>query len=437
MDVQSLRPTKDLLKAIDSSLGAVNEVKNLEPLIDRLSRARVVMLGEATHGTAEFYTWRRLITEWLVVKHGFNFIAVEGDWPEIDSVNRYIQDENGGPSAREVLERFHRWPTWMWSNPEIARMAEWLKSHNAVATSKVGFHGMDIYSLFESMQEVVKFLRKSSPFLAKAAQDRYACFDPYHGDELAYARSLLQSPEGCEQEVSQVLSDLIRARMDQSDDPWFSAEQNALIVKNAEKYYRTMVHADESSWNIRDNHMLETINRLLDRYGAESKCIIWAHNTHIGDHRYTDMIAEGLYNIGGLAREKFGEDNVALLGLATYSGTVTASHSWNGPTQTLKLPPAKPFSHEAALHEVSLSHHLNTYYLLFGERERDSVLADPRPQRAVGVVYQPRFERGNYVPTSLARRYDALLYIDQTAALQSFVLPYARGEFPQTWPVGS
>ncbi|MBC7691571.1 MAG: erythromycin esterase family protein [Methylotenera sp.] len=418
----------------------VGAVKDLGPLIERLSQSNIVMLGEASHGTHEFYEWRRLISEWLVVKHGFKAIAVEGDWPACRQVDDYVQNSptNTRDSARQVLESFRRWPTWMWSNTEVVRLAEWMKSHNRSVGGedlKVGFYGLDVYSMFESIHEVIHGLKKINPFLARRFQNYYSCFDRYQANEKAYVRSLLEV-QGCEEAVKRVLHDLIAAR---KQSRWnhrdaLDLEQNALVVKNAESYYRAMIHADDFSWNVRDQHMLETLETLI---AQKSKVIVWAHNTHIGDHRATDMHEAGMVNLGGLAREKWGHDQVALVGFGTHQGTVIASRAWDGPIQKMQVPPSTAGSYDSLFHEAAVRMKTPCLYSLLGKTAQSGILAERHGQRAIGVVYDPAHERyGNYVPTSLAHRYDAFFFIDETRALQPLIQEFDHSELPETWPQG-
>lgn len=423
----------------------LDKIRDLIPMIDRIKDARIVMLGEATHGTHEFYEWRRLISEWLITKHGFNFIAVEGDWPSCQSLDQYVR-RGEGLDARSALSVFRRWPTWMWSNTEVVRLGEWMRSHNSARTQQVpvGFHGLDVYSLFESMETVVKRLEEINPFLARRARARYACFDSFWEDEWRYARSLLESSPSCEAEVVGVLKDLLTLKLAEDSDPndrAFDIRQNARVAANAEHYYRNLAHGTEDSWNIRDRHMLETLEQLLERYagklGASAKGIVWAHNTHIGDYRATEMQAHGQINLGGIARERFGNDQVALVGFGTYQGTVTASHAWDGPIETFNIPPGKPGSIEDAFHQASIARGLRQGWLTFSPEDRRGPLAQPRGHRAIGVVYDPAHERfGNYVPTSLAQRYDAFIFIDQTRALEPIIQGFQHGEIPETYPSG-
>lgn len=417
--------------ASDELLAKMKSTKNLDLLIDSIKDSRVVMLGESSHGTHEFYQMRNKISQRLIKEHGFKFIAVEGDWPDADRLHRYIQHGHGG-SAKDVLMRNHRWPTWMWANQEIADLAEWLRDE------KAGFYGLDIYSLFQSIDEVVKFFKKNDLQFANELQKKYNCFSPYKEDEISYARSLMMNPDGCQAEALYNLQKVLESRIDQlanSEDELFSAQQNARIVANAEAYYRSMLGGDASSWNVRDVHMMETLDHLLEKAGESAKCIVWAHNSHIGDYRATDMHSGGYINLGGLARQSYGDENVSLVGFGTYQGQVLASHAWGRQEQVMDLPRAKEGSYEDFFHKASVKTNLSQFFLLLDEKVQ-TTFAQRRGHRAVGVVYDPDREHGNYVPTDLAKRYDAFIYFDQTHALKSLHSIYVRGEFPDMWPSG-
>lgn len=432
---------QDFIELAEQHARPLREPKNLAPLIDRIKDCRLVMLGESSHGTHEFYEWRRMISEWLIVKHGFTFIAVEGDWPDCRWIDRSISGENP-ESARTTLERFRRWPTWMWANTEVIRLVEWLKSHNSrlPLAKRVSFHGMDVYSLFDSIDEVVRQLEKINPFLARRARVRYSCFDPHDRDEKSYVRSLFQLPEGCEDQVVQALRDMIELKLSRDSanpKPLLDIEQNARVIRNAESYYRSMVRANDHSWNVRDQHMMETLETLLRHHGPGSRGIVWAHNTHIGDYRATDMAREGLINVGGLARERLGEDQVALVGFGTHDGTVIASRAWDGPIESLEVPAARTGSAESAFHRVAQRLECQAFFTLMTPELRQSPLNDERGHRAIGVVYQPHYEsRGNYVPTRLAERYDAFIHIDRTQALSPLIQGFEGHDLPETWPAG-
>ena len=430
-----MKSQEAVIRAIEERAIPFSKPDDLDMLISRVKNASVVMLGEASHGTAEFYQWRRVLSEILIRDHGFNFIAVEGDWPDSQTLHQYIREgsRNGPRDAREVLENFHRWPTWMWANEEVVKLAEALRGTGA------GFYGLDVYSLYESIDAVIRFVAKANPLLARRVRERYSCFEPFHQEGVAYAKSLLQFPEGCEKEVLLNLQDLLRMRTGNTEQAGdlFDAQQNARVVLNAERYYRAMLRGDVSSWNLRDEHMLETLERLLKQYGDGAKAIVWAHNTHIGDYRATDMAASGYVNIGGLARERFGNDRVALVGFGTYRGEVTAGHAWDAPEETMRMPSGRKGSYEECFHEAALRLEKPSLCVIFDDESREGPLAETRGHRAIGVVYDPLHEgRSNYVPTSLANRYDAFLYIDQTTALRPLKSTFRHGDVPDTWPMG-
>ena len=431
--IQAESKQMDSLEAtIENQLIELKRNLDLDPLINAIKDKRVVMLGEASHGTYEYYQIRRVISQRLIQDHGFKFIAVEGDWPDAYRLHRYIQ-KGEGESARRTLMHNHRWPTWMWANEEIVRLAEWMRGH------KAGFYGLDVYSLFESIDEVTHYLRIHAPKLAEEVERQYACFDPYEKDEIAYAKSLIQYPGGCKNAVLYTLKKVLELQLEKTNgngEELFSSQQNAYIIANAEDYYRSMLMGDEQSWNIRDGHMMETLNRLLERGGESAKAIVWAHNTHIGDYRATSMREAGYINIGGLARESYGEDNVALIGFGSDHGEVLAGSAWGAPEEVMPLPPAIPESYEYYFHKVAEKRRLNQFYLMFKEKTQ-TPFALTRGHRAVGVVYNPHHERlGNYVQTELSKRYDAFIYIDKTHALKSLHAIPVRGEFPETWPTG-
>ena len=409
------------------------------PLVASLKDKKVVMIGEASHGTKEFYEWRQYITQELIMNHGFNFVAVEGDWPPCQKVNQFVTSNDKG-TGRDALSSFNRWPTWMWSNHEALWFVDWLKEWNTLNPTKVGFHGLDVYSLFESMDQVILMLKKIDPILAQQAEERYACLESYRDNEINYAKSLFKAPEGCKKEILEVLNSTLEARIKSIEDQasWFDVRQNAQIVKNAESYYRAMVLGEDDTWNIRDAHMMSTLEMLMDHYGSGSKCIVWEHNTHIGDYRATDMVINGQINIGGLAREIYGQENVGLVGIGTYSGTVTASFKWDGPTLTFDVPEARPGSVEHACHSAIKQVTSPDFYLIFDPLNHHTPLTQVKGHRAIGVVYDPDLEhRGNYVPTSLANRYDAFIFIDHTTALTPLDIPFEKHKFPETYPHGN
>lgn len=419
----------------DSALG-LRSSADLDPLLERVGDARVVMLGEASHGTSEYYRWRTALSRRLIREKGFSLIAVEGDWPDCYQVNRYVKEYAGSAaSAPQALRAFERWPTWMWANWEVTALAEWMREHNANldAGSRVGFYGLDVYSLWESLEAVMDYLRRTDPQALELARKAYHCFEPFGEDVQAYAQSTAFVPSSCEDEVVELLSE-IRQRAPQyadDDESRFSAEQNARSLVGAERYYRTMMQGSRESWNQRDRHMLETLRNLLAEHGPDSKAIVWEHNTHVGDARATDMARRGMVNTGQLAREEYGTDDVVLVGFGSYRGTVVAGRYWGAATERMELPPAREESWEHVLHELG-----RPACLLLSDSLPDAA-ARERGHRAVGVVYDPGGDRyGNYVRTVLPRRYDAFVFLDETEALHPLGREAEVMSPPETYPWG-
>jgi erythromycin esterase len=415
--------------------------EDLDPLLEEIGEARYVLLGEASHGTAEYYTWRAEISRRLISEKGFSFIAVEGDWPDCESVNRYVKvPDDAGESAREVLHAFGRWPTWMWANHEVVALVDWIRRHNdgRPAGEKVGFYGLDVYSLWESLYAIMAYLQRTDSSALQAAWRAFRCFEPHGEDVQEYARAARFVPDSCEDEVVDLLRELRRSiREHPADDreARFAAEQNALVLKNAEAFYRTMIHGGPESWNLRDGHMTETLERLMRHHGPRARAIVWEHNTHVGDARFTDMADLGEVNVGQLVRERHGHEGVVLVGFGSYRGRVIAGRRWDAPMERMRIPQAREGSWEDVLHNAGAEEKL----LLLASAEPTPELLQPRGHRAIGVVYRPESERrGNYVPTVLPRRYDAFLYLDTTRALHPLheVHPHEESEVPETYPFG-
>jgi erythromycin esterase len=396
---------------------------DLEPLLDRIGDAQLVLLGEASHGTHEFYVWRAEITRRLIAERGFSFVAVEGDWPDCYDLTCSLLGAPGAPDdPYDVLSGFDRWPTWMWANQEVVEFARWLGRHNArlPVEQRAGFYGLDVYSLWDSLRRILDYLGAHQPDYLETARAAWNCFAPYAEDPQDYARATRLVPTDCEDHVVELLTEVRRAtRYSAGTDraARFDAEQNALVAAGAEAYYRSMVHGGPRSWNVRDCHMADTLDRLLAFHSADgvpAKGVVWEHNTHVGDARYTDMAEAGMVNVGQLARERHGFDDVVIVGFGTYSGSVIAADAWDAPPRRLEVPPARSGSIEALLHQ---SDGTSSALFLFAE-PRPDWLAERRPHRAIGVVYHPHAERwGNYAPTVLGRRYDAFCWFDQTRAL--------------------
>ncbi|MER7165411.1 erythromycin esterase family protein [Micromonospora sp. NPDC000207] len=412
-------------------LGAPSD---FDPLLERVRDARVVMVGEASHGSHDYYRIREQLTRRLIAEGGFSFVAVEGDWPDCDRVNRSVLGMPGSAAdPHAALRRFERWPTWMWANAEVARFARWLRAWNLdrPETVRVGFHGLDVYSLWESMQAILDYVGEEDPDSFEAVQEAYACFEPYGRrlDEYGVASRFVSAR--CEEEVIRLLA---RTREHAASDgpDRFSAWQNAAVVAGAERYYRAMVGGGAQSWNVRDVHMADTLDRLLDRYGPQARGIVWAHNTHVGDGRATDMSDDGMVTIGQLARERYGPDDVVLIGFGSYRGTVTAAPRWGATVETMVVPPARPGSVEQRMHELLPERAV----LVFDGPDQPGWVTETVDHRAIGVVYDPAFESwGNYVPTRLAQRYDGFVWCDETTALRPLAAVPTPGE-RETWPAG-
>lgn len=424
---------------------------DLDPLMDQIGDAHYVLLGEATHGTHEFYTWRAELTKRLIVEKGFSFIGLEGDWPDCYRVNESVTLAPGASeNPREALQAFDRWPTWMWANREVEDFTVWLRNHNSTiaADNRVGFYGLDVYSLWDSLRVILDYLTQHQPEYVETATAAFRCFAPHQEDPQSYALATQLLPEGCEAEVIELLEKVISSQSSQNSatrNERFNAEQNALSAKGAEAYYRAMIRGGPDSWNVRDRHMVSTLERLMDHHGADAKAIVWEHNTHIGDARWTDMASAGMVNVGQLVREAHRDEGVIAVGFGCNSGRVIASDRWGGAAQSMEVPPARAGSMEAIMHEELTQSGPFTDFPLNSNPSALFIFDDPPPQwatdfrdhRAIGVVYQPATERwGNYVPTILGRRYDAFLYFDHTTALTPLDGISPQLTEAQTWPSG-
>ena len=416
-----------------------------DPVLDRIGDASLVLLGEASHGTHEFYRERARITRRLIEEKGFTAVAVEADWPDAYRVNRYLRGARDDADAEEALRGFRRFPTWMWRNAEVLDFVGWLRSHNDRAgdAASVGFYGLDLYSLYSSVREVIAYLEKVDPDGAERARERYACFEHFGEEGQEYGRAVtLGVSEPCRRGVVEQLLDLHRSsvaylRRDglAAEDDQFYAEQNARLITNAEEYYRTMFASHVSSWNLRDTHMADTIDHLLahlERHGEPAKVVVWEHNSHIGDARRTEMSARGELNVGQLARTRHPGDT-ALVGFTTYSGTVTAASAWDGSAERKRVRPALPGSYEALFHELGAQRLL----LMFGAGGAASTLGEPRLERAIGVIYRPETERqSHYFMADIASQFDAVVHIDETRAVEPLerIPEWDAVEPPETYP---
>jgi protein-L-isoaspartate(D-aspartate) O-methyltransferase len=441
-DAEALRPGTPAAHVVHRIAAAREDFESiesadLEPLLRRIGDASVVLLGEATHGTSEFYRMRARISRELIRQKGFSFIAIEGDWPDAARIDHYVRHAEYAPSEWTAFARF---PTWMWRNREVADFVDWLREHNgdAVPHRRVAFHGLDLYSLYNSIRAVVHYLDDVDPATAKLARHRYACLTPWQSDPATYGHAALTGHyQSCESEVVSMLTDLLhkqRAYAEHDGERFLDAMQNARLVANAERYYRIMYYGSRASWNLRDTHMFETLQTLLAFHGPDSKAIVWAHNSHVGDSRATEMDARGEYNIGRLCREAFGSSMYSV-GFGTHSGTVAAASNWDGPMETKRVRPALPGSYEALCHEAGGAHWLLP---LREPRDADVVrhLSRPLLERAIGVIYRPDTElQSHYFEAALPAQFDEYIWFDVTRAVSPLATRALHG-VPDTYPFG-
>ncbi len=425
------------------------EDRDYDPLMNRVAEAPFVLLGEASHGTREFYEERVRITRRLILERGCTAVAAEADWPDAYRVNRYVQGRSDDGSADEALEGFRRFPTWMWRNRTVRDFVEWLREYNAAVPDglrKVGFYGLDLYSLHSSIEAVVDYLDRIDPEAAQRARFRYGCFDHFGEDPQTYGYAAsIGASETCQAEVVEQLTELRRRAEEYmrrdgfvAEDECFFADQNARVVRNAERYYRAMFGGRQESWNLRDRHMAETLDGLarhLARHGDDARIAVWEHNSHIGDARATEMGRRGELNLGQLARERY-KDRAVLVGFTTYTGTVSAASNWGGPVERKRVRPALDESYEAVFHDVEYA---RFYVDLTAPGPARTALDRPRLERAIGVIYRPETERiSHYFQAQLPRQFDAVVHIDETRAVEplEFSQEWERGELPDTYPSG-
>jgi erythromycin esterase-like protein len=414
-------------------------------LLHRMSGAGVFLLGEASHGTQDFYHLRATITKHLIEHRGLTAVAVEADWPDAYRVNRFVRGEGPDADANAALSGFERFPAWMWRNTEVLSFVRWLRDWNdRHPARKVGFYGLDLYSLTTSIQAVIAYLDKVDPEAAKRARARYACFDHYAGDTHAYGYAVSAGIfESCEDEVVKQLAELRRRAAEYAgrdglvaEEEFFIAEQNARLAQNAEKYYRAMFRGRHSSWNIRDTHMADTFDALmqfLSRHGEPAKVAVWAHNSHLGDARATEMAERGEVNLGQLLRQRYGED-VRSIGFTTHEGTVTAASDWDAAAERKVVRPAIEGSVEYLMHAVGLPQ-----FVLYLHDEQLGGFVSPLLERAIGVIYRPRTERqSHYFNARVTEQFDALIHIDRTTAVVPLEpsVNWYHEEVPETYPSG-
>lgn len=405
-------------------------------MFDRFAERRVVLLGEASHGTSEFYRARAAITRRLVEKHGFTVIAVEADWPDAAYLNRFIHGESQSP---ETPPPFQRFPIWMWRNTDVVAFIDWLRRHNgaiAEGGQKAGFYGLDLYNMSGSIAAVLAYLDKTDPEAAAVARERYGCLTPWQNEPATYGRAALRRGyKACEEAVVRQCRELLERSLSQGDGRLLDAQQSARLVASAEKYYRVMYYGGAETWNLRDRHMFETLEHLLDAEGPDAKAVVWAHNSHIGDARYSEMgTSRGELNIGQLCRERFGTD-AALIGFGTHGGEVACASDWDGPMEIKEVRPSLPESVERLCHNSAKP----SFLLDFARNEQVSeVLSTPRLERYIGVIYRPETERfSHYMESSVSRQFDAFVWFDRTSPVVPVTAETsAPGKVPDTFPFG-
>lgn len=412
---------------------------NLDNLLERIGESRLVLMGEASHGSTEFYDMRARITKELIEKKGFNIIAVEADWPDASHIDSYVRGRPVDPLLKS--QPFTRFPTWMWANHSIVEFSHWMKSHNDNITDpakSVGFYGLDLYSLGASIEMVLDYLESVDPATAEVARVRYGCLLPWADDPSVYGRVVLtRQYKSCEESALAMLTDLLKKRLDYSSadgERFFNAEQNAQLIANAERYYRTMYYAEQNSWNQRDQHMFDTLEAVLDFRGADAKAIVWAHNSHIGDARATQMSARGELNIGQLVRQKYGHA-AYLIGFGTDHGTVAAASEWGGPMEVKPVRPSHLDSYERVCHEVNTDNFLLPLRHPLQAMVRERLLAE-RLERAIGVIYRPETElQSHYFYASLPQQFDEYIWFDESHAVEPLSREVREG-MADTYPFG-
>jgi erythromycin esterase-like protein len=417
-----------------------------DPIMEMVGDVRLVLVGEASHGTHEFYRTRAQITQRLIAEKGFAGVAVEADFPDAYRVNCYVRGVGDDRTAEQALGDFTRFPMWMWRNADVLNFVGWLRDHNDNHKPKAGFYGLDLYSLYSSMEAVIRYLDEVDPEAAKQARYRYGCFGHFGEDPQVYGyATAINATESCEQNAVQQLIDLQRKAAEYigkdgriAEDAYFYAEQNARLVENAEEYYRTMYHGRVSTWNLRDTHMMETLDALLSHLSKQNnqqaKIVVWAHNSHLGDARATQMGRGGELNLGQLVREKYGHE-ACLIGFTTYSGTVTAASDWGGEPERKRVRPALDDSYEDLFCEVDAEN----FILNLRQQEAAECLREERLERAIGVIYRPQTERiSHYFGARLSEQFDAVIHFNETRALEPLERNpgWEQGELPDTYPTG-
>jgi protein-L-isoaspartate(D-aspartate) O-methyltransferase len=439
--IQTLpRANESLPSLISSNAEAFSTVEeaSLDSLLKRIGKSRLVLIGEASHGTSEFYRMRALITKRLIEEKNFNIIAAEADWPDAARIDHYVRHRNTPPSEWTAFARF---PTWMWRNAEVREFIDWLHDYNKALpyNDRTGFYGLDLYSLYNSARAVVDYLDEVDPDLAIVARSRYGCLSPWEADPAAYGHAALTGDyRDCEQNVVRMLAELQKKQMEYANhdgERFLDASQNAQLVANAERYYRIMYYGSRASWNLRDSHMFDTLLNVMTFHGENAKAVVWAHNSHIGDASATEMSTRGEHNIGQLCREKFGEESYSI-GFGTDHGTVAAASNWDAPMEVKQVRPSHPQSYERLFH---LTNKPGLILPLRAEQKGElyTQLSKPRLERAIGVIYRPETElASHYFEAVLPRQFDEYIWIDQTKAITPISTAQLEG-VPDTYPFGT
>lgn len=442
-----IRPNLEVLHEAAHPLRGLNI--DFDRLLEMIGESPCVLIGEATHGTHEFYEARSELTKRLIVEKGFQAVALEADWPDAFRVDRYVRGAGNDQNANAALSGFRRFPTWMWRNRVVLAFVAWLRQHNNGQfhdARKTGIYGLDLYSMHASIEAVLNYLDRVDPQAARQARHRYGCFDDFGGDSQAYGYAASSGmSETCEEEVLAQLIDLQQrgvyyASLDGhvAEDEFFSAEQNARLVRSAEQYYRSMFRGRVSSWNLRDSHMMQTLRALvlhLQKRARKPRVVVWAHNSHLGDARYTQMGDMGELNLGQLVREDFGH-NAVLIGFTSYSGTVTAASDWGESEECKRVRPALRDSYEEVFHNLKLP----AFWLNLRDHEAvHTELQERRLERAIGVIYRPETERtSHYFRSALSNQFDAVIHLDETKAIEPIDPPesWHGSGLPETFPSG-
>ena len=416
------------------------ETADLDPLLERIGDARLVLLGEASHGTSDFYRMRARITRELIEKRGFDFVAVEADWPDAAEIDAFVRHR---AEDRPHMKPFQRFPRWMWANTDVLDFARWLRRYNEQFGDQApgrmaGFHGLDLYSMHTSIDAVLDYLDDVDPDAAEVARDRYGCLMPWQNDPALYGQAVLSGRfQECEEEAVGMLRDLLEKRMDYAavdGERFVDAIQNARLVANAERYYRSIYQGQVSSWNLRDQHMFDTLQMLLGVYGQDSRGVVWAHNSHLGDASATAMGDRGEHNVGQLTREAFGPE-AFLVGFGTHTGTVAAASNWGEPMQVMDVRPSRPGSYEHLAHRADPARFL-LHLRDPSDRDMARALAERRLERAIGVLYRPDTElQSHYFKASLPRQFDEWIWMEETGAVTPIGEADVEGEL-ETYPFG-